>query len=71
MTFLAQNSQELDNEGTNWLWIVGGLLLALLIATLIFKTFATTARRSKGGVEAAPGEQRPGPPPLESLHRDA
>lgn len=71
VTFLAQNSQEVGDEGLGAGMLVLGIVLALLIFAAILTTFVKSTKKSKGGVESAPGEQRRGAPPLESLHRDA
>lgn len=70
VTFLAQNSQEVGDEGLGAGMVVLGVVIALLIFAAIITTFVKSTKRSKGGVEAAPGEQRRGDPPVESLHRD-
>lgn len=71
VTFLAQNSQEVGDEGLGTGMVVLGVVIAILVFATIITLFVKSTKRSKGGVEAAPGEQRRGTPPLESLHRDA
>lgn len=52
------------------LLLFGTLALVVLFAVGIWTVLTRTIRATRGGVEAPPGTQRPGPPPFEGLRRE-
>jgi hypothetical protein len=68
---LAQNSQGApDDDGVGAGLIILGIAIAVLVFAGIAFVFARSTRASRGGVQPAPGERRPGDPPFEGVERD-
>ena len=55
--------------GTSAVLIIAVVVGVILAAALLFALFHRMSRRSRGGVEPAPGEFRRGNPPFESFGR--